>query len=146
MSPEQNGDLRLNSDRERRLAAWEPRCYCLLAGARARGRRRWCSAVQVRCNGATYRPQQLDPRIDQALEAICQKAMALKPEDRFPLARGLAEDVERWMADEPVSCWREPVGRRCRAMGGGTAARWWPGRRCSFGVGTVVATYPPARC
>src|SRR5262249_16702346 len=28
--------------------------------------------------------------------------------------RALAEDIERWMADEPVSAWREPVTRRAR--------------------------------
>jgi hypothetical protein len=40
--------------------------------------------------------------------------MALKPEDRYGSCRALAEDVERWMADEPVSAWREPSSRRVR--------------------------------
>ena len=34
--------------------------------------------------------------------------MATQPEDRYPTCRALAEDVERWMADEPVTAWREP--------------------------------------
>ena len=34
--------------------------------------------------------------------------MATKPEDRYAGCRALAEDVERWMADEPISAWREP--------------------------------------
>jgi uncharacterized protein HemX len=38
----------------------------------------------------------------------------LKPEDRYGSCRALAEDVERWMADEPVSAWREPFSRRAR--------------------------------
>ena len=59
-------------------------------------------------------PRQLDPTIDRALEAVCLKAMALKPEDRYGSCRALAEDVERWMADEPVSAWREPLSRRAR--------------------------------
>ena len=37
--------------------------------------------------------------------------MALKPEDRYASCRALAEDVERWMADEPVSAWAEPWTR-----------------------------------
>jgi hypothetical protein len=53
-------------------------------------------------------PRQLDPSIDKALEAVCLKAMAPKPEDRYPGCRALAEDIERWMADEPVRAWREP--------------------------------------
>ena len=38
-----------------------------------------------------------------ALEAVCLKAMALKPEDRYAAPKALAEDVERWLADEPVT-------------------------------------------
>ena len=48
-------------------------------------------------------------RSTAALEAICLKAMALKPEDRYASCRALADDVERWTADEPVSAWREPL-------------------------------------
>jgi tetratricopeptide (TPR) repeat protein/tRNA A-37 threonylcarbamoyl transferase component Bud32 len=59
-------------------------------------------------------PRQVDPSVDKALEAVCLKAMANKPEDRYTLCRALAEDVERWMADEPVSAWREPLRRRAR--------------------------------
>jgi tetratricopeptide (TPR) repeat protein/tRNA A-37 threonylcarbamoyl transferase component Bud32 len=59
-------------------------------------------------------PRLLDPAIDAALEAVCLKAMALKPEDRYGSCRALAEDIERWMADEPVTAWREPVTRRGR--------------------------------
>ena len=36
--------------------------------------------------------------------------MATKPADRYATCRALAEDVERWTADEPVSAWREPLG------------------------------------
>ena len=57
-------------------------------------------------------PRQLDPSIDKALEAVCLQAMAHRPADRYASPRALAEDVERWMADEPVSAWREPVWRR----------------------------------
>ncbi len=50
----------------------------------------------------------------RALEAVCLKAMALKPEQRYPTPRALADDLERWLADEPVSAWREPLGVRTR--------------------------------
>jgi eukaryotic-like serine/threonine-protein kinase len=59
-------------------------------------------------------PRQLDPNLDPALEAICLKAMAHKPEDRYTTSRALADDLDRWMADEPVSAWREPLARRAR--------------------------------
>ena len=64
--------------------------------------------------GGFLPPRTIDPSIDRALEAVCLKAMALRPEDRYGACRALAEDIERWMADEPVSAWREPVSRRVR--------------------------------
>jgi eukaryotic-like serine/threonine-protein kinase len=59
-------------------------------------------------------PRQLDPSIDRALEAVCLKAMAHRPTDRYPSPKGLSDDIERWMADEPVTAWREPFSRRAR--------------------------------
>jgi serine/threonine-protein kinase len=62
-------------------------------------------------------PRQVDPAIDRALQAVCLQAMARRPEDRYATPKALAEDVERWMADEPVTAWREPLGRRLRRWG-----------------------------
>jgi serine/threonine-protein kinase len=59
-------------------------------------------------------PREVDPSLDKALDAVCKKAMATKPEDRYASGRALAEDIERWSADEPVSAWREPLSRRAQ--------------------------------
>ncbi len=59
-------------------------------------------------------PRKVAPWVDRALEVVCLKAMSVRPEDRYTSARALAEDVKRWMADEPVSAWREPRSRRLR--------------------------------
>jgi serine/threonine-protein kinase len=59
-------------------------------------------------------PRQIDPSIDPALEAVCLKAMALRPGERYATSRALADDIERWMAEEPVTAWREPSSRRAR--------------------------------
>jgi serine/threonine protein kinase len=62
--------------------------------------------------GAFPRPREAKRGIPRALEAICLKAMATRPDDRYPAALDLAADLERWLADEPVSAWRRPwVGR-----------------------------------
>ncbi len=53
-------------------------------------------------HGLFRAPRQLDPSIDRALEAICLKAMATRPEDRYATSRAVADDIERWLADEPV--------------------------------------------
>ncbi len=47
-------------------------------------------------------------KVPLPLDAIRQKAMALKPEDRYPTAKALAQDVEHWLAGEPVTAYREP--------------------------------------
>ncbi len=52
-------------------------------------------------------PRQIDPSIDKPLEAICKKAMARNPEDRYHTPRALADDIEQWLADEPVKAYSE---------------------------------------
>jgi eukaryotic-like serine/threonine-protein kinase len=59
-------------------------------------------------------PRTIEPSVEKALEAVCLKAMALAPEDRYATARALADDIERWQAGEPVSAWREPLSVRMR--------------------------------
>jgi serine/threonine protein kinase len=61
-------------------------------------------------------PRRVNPRVPAALEAVCLKAMALKPEDRYGGPQELAEEVERWLADEPVRVYRDSLTVR--------AARW----------------------
>jgi serine/threonine protein kinase/tetratricopeptide (TPR) repeat protein len=76
-------------------------------------------------------PRSLDPAIPRPLEAICLKAMALKPGNRYPTARALAQDVTRWLDDEPVSAYREPISVR--------TARWM--RRHRTLVASTVAVF-----
>jgi tetratricopeptide (TPR) repeat protein len=53
-------------------------------------------------------PREVRRNVPRALEAVCLKAMAIRPEDRYATAQDLAEDVERWLADEPTTAYREP--------------------------------------
>jgi formylglycine-generating enzyme required for sulfatase activity/serine/threonine protein kinase len=64
--------------------------------------------------GEFVSPSQVDPSVHPALEAICLKAMALRPEDRYTSPQDVAEELGRWMADEPVLAWREPAAIRIR--------------------------------
>ena len=75
--------------------------YCLLTGKPPLAGKvaDMLGAVQ---RGEFPPPRQLDPSIDKALEAVCLKAMALEPEDRYGTPRALADDIEHWLADEPV--------------------------------------------
>jgi WD40 repeat protein/serine/threonine protein kinase len=82
----------------------------------------WCDVTalleKVRL-GDFPAPRQANPWVPRALEAICLKAMATRAEDRYASGSELAKEIERWLADEPVSAYREPMPAR--------AARW--GRR-----------------
>lgn len=58
---------------------------------------------------------EMNPSVDRALAAICAKAMARRQYARYSSASELAEEVQRWMAGEPVSAYRErPLQRVAR--------------------------------
>src|SRR5262249_15225960 len=47
--------------------------------------------------------------VPRPLEAVCLQAMARSPADRYPSAGAIVREVERWLADEPVTAYREPL-------------------------------------
>ena len=52
------------------------------------------------------------PEVPPPLDAICAKAMAAAPAARYAAASDMAEDIQLWMAGEPVSAYREPGTRQ----------------------------------
>jgi serine/threonine-protein kinase len=58
--------------------------------------------------GPTPRVRQLDATLPKVVDAICSRAMALRREDRYAEVAQLTADVERYLADEPVSAYAEP--------------------------------------
>ena len=59
-------------------------------------------------------PRRRDPRLPRALEAICVQALAARAPDRYASARALADDVIKWLADEPVTAYPEPIAVQTR--------------------------------
>jgi serine/threonine-protein kinase len=78
---------------------------------------------QVR-TGDFEKPRSRDLRISPALESVCLKAMALKPDDRYATAADFAGDLERWLSDEPVTACVDPIPKRI--------ARWSRRHRVLF--------------
>jgi len=75
-------------------------------------------------------PRSIDARIPRDLETICLRAMAKRPADRYTSCAELAEDLRRWLSDEPI---------RARRMG--LAERWtrWCRRNPALAAVSAVA-------
>jgi serine/threonine protein kinase len=90
--------------------------YAILTGQSAFDESSFRGADRLRAvrEAALVPPRTRDPGLPRALEAICLKGLAARAGDRYPSARALGEDLARWLADEPVTAWREPLSLRAR--------------------------------
>jgi serine/threonine-protein kinase len=88
--------------------------YCLLTGGPPFAGDQVVAVLEAARKGQFTPPRIVDRSIPPTLEAMVLKAMAFTPGDRYPTARALAEDLERWMADEPTTARREPRLDRAR--------------------------------
>jgi len=75
-------------------------------------------------------PSASRPDVPRDLEAVCLKAMAKRPADRYPDCRFLAADLRRWLAGEPVTA--RPVGAVERAVR-------WARRKPALSAAAVLA-------
>jgi serine/threonine-protein kinase len=114
MSPEQSeGDLNRLGPRSD-VYSLGATLYCLLTG-KPPFEGEAADVIRGVQKGWFPPPRLVVPSIDRALAAVCLKAMALKPADRYATPKALADDLERWMADEPVTAYPErPLERLAR--------------------------------
>lgn len=89
-------------------------------------------------------PRQIDVGVPAALDAICCKAMATRPTDRYATPLDLAADLEHWLADEPVTAYPEPTmaqaarwARKHRTLVTGAAAALLVGT-AALGTATIL--------
>ena len=86
--------------------------YVILSGVPAFTDRNLVKLLKKVRAGEFPKPREIKPEVPPALEAICLKAMAKEIKDRYASCRALADDLENWLADEPVSVYQEPITAR----------------------------------
>jgi eukaryotic-like serine/threonine-protein kinase len=86
--------------------------YCLLTGKPAFDEQDASLLSPKVCAGDFPRPRQVKSTVPVALEAICLKAMAVAQEGRYSTSQALGDELERWLADEPVLAYPEPFQTR----------------------------------
>ncbi len=103
--------------------------YCLLTGRPPFEGSTTNTVIDKVCRGDFPAPRTINRSVPAPLDAICRKAMAHRPEDRYSTANALADEIEHWLADEPVSAYRDPPhvrlarwGRRHRTLAASLAA------------------------
>ena len=84
--------------------------YYLLTGNPPYTGESWAEVLRRMDEGLLTPPRHLNPSIPKSLGAVCLKALAPKPGDRYSTAAQLAQEIERSLADEPVSACAEPCG------------------------------------
>lgn len=118
MSPEQ-AEGRLESiGRATDIYGLGATLYCVLTGSVPFDRGSLQGLLEAVKIGDFPPPRDLNPNLPRALDAICRKAMATEPSARYSSAKELAEEIERWMADERVAAapetWWQQLGRWAR--------------------------------
>jgi WD40 repeat protein/serine/threonine protein kinase len=87
--------------------------YCILTGRPPLAKVQDVAEILRRvAQGDIPPPRTVKPDTPSTLDAICRKAMALRPEQRYASPLRLAADIESWLADEPVQGVRESLSRR----------------------------------
>jgi tRNA A-37 threonylcarbamoyl transferase component Bud32/Flp pilus assembly protein TadD len=105
--------------------------YQILTGRQLRRGKSLPALLKEAMAVAPPAPRSFDPTISRPLDAICTKAMAFAKADRYSSAGALAEDMQRYLAGEPVAAY--PEGWLARA------GRWARKHRQALGRAAVAA-------
>jgi serine/threonine-protein kinase len=108
MSPEQAGGEIDRVDQRSDIYGLGAILYEILTGAPPYVGSDTAEVLRRVCTQDPPKPRQVVATVAPSLEAICVHAMARRPEERYRSATDLARDVQRFLADEPVSVYPDP--------------------------------------
>ena len=112
MSPEQAagrlGDLGVASD----VYSLGATLYYLLTGRAPFNKTDEGDILRKVERGEFPTPRSLNPGIPKPLEAICLRAMSARPQSRYASPNALADDIERYLADEPLAALPDSLADR----------------------------------
>jgi serine/threonine protein kinase len=128
MSPEQANGQPLDSRSD--IYSLGATLYSLLTGRLPHEQTDSRQLLEAVRRGQLPSPRTICRDVPPALDAICRKATAPNPNHRYPTAQALADDLTRWIDDEPVLAYPEPWTARLR--------RWT--RKHPAASGTAVTT------
>lgn len=75
------------------------------------------AAVDDTLKGKIESPNAVVSGVPKSLAAICMKALARSPQNRYASANELVEELERWKADQPVLAKKQTVVERLARFG-----------------------------
>ena len=139
MSPEQAGGLTDEVDERSDIYALGVILYVLLTGKLPFRGNRTDDVLRQVVAAEPIPVSSLSSAVPKPLEAVCDKAMRKKADDRYQSVAELTADVERYLNDEPVTARREPWTAR--------AGRWMRRHRAitaSSIVGLLLITVATA--
>jgi serine/threonine-protein kinase len=116
MSPEQAAGDSGRVDRHSDVYGLGAILYELLAGQPPFSGSRTEEILRRVCEEEPTPPRRINPEASRALEAVCRKAMAKDPRARYASATELLHEVQRFLADEPVAAYPDPLPVRARRL------------------------------
>jgi len=142
MAPEQvSGNMNLTTAVD--VHALGAILYEILAGQPPFGNNEWLLTLQQVRDEAPKPLRDGQSKIPRDLESICMRCLEKAPQDRYPSAKALADDMERFMHGEPLQSrrpgWIMGLTRLISRRRITASMSSWPG--CFFAVGLTILSH-----